>query len=63
MAQTSDNGALTITDLVAGNSEKIRPKPPNAVMNAAMIVGLKMEMPGISLLSAPASAWPPLPPT
>ncbi len=58
-----DSGALMITGLVAGNSEKIKPKPPNAVMNEAMIVGLKMEMPGMSLLSAPASAWPPLPPT
>ena len=27
------------------------------------MVGLKMEMPGASLLSAPASTWPPLPAT
>ena len=61
--QTKDSGALMNTFLVGANSEKIRPKAPNAVMNEAMMVGLKMEMPGMSLLSAPASAWPPLPPT
>jgi len=55
-AQNIESGALMTVLLVAGNWVKISPKPPNAVTNDAMTVGLKMEMPGMSLLSAPASA-------
>jgi len=58
-----ESGALIAALLVFGNCVKMRPKPPKAVIKEAMIVGLKMEMPGASLLSAPASTCPPLPAT
>jgi hypothetical protein len=57
-----ERGALIAALLVAGIFVKMIPNPPKAVTNAEMTVGLKMEMPGMSLPSAPASAWPPLPP-
>jgi len=42
-----DNGKLTQTLRVASMREKIAPKPPKAVINAQIVVGLKGERPGI----------------
>ena len=53
---STESGALMIGGLVAGNCERIMPKPPKAVTKEAMMVGLSTETPGMSLLSTPASA-------
>ena len=42
-----DKGVLTHTLRVAGMLEKISPKPPKAVMNEQIVVGLNGEMPGM----------------
>ena len=48
---TVARGALTHGLLVAWNWHRMRPNPPNAVMNEAIVVGLKGAMPGIPVCS------------
>ena len=42
---------------VAGILWKTMPSPPKAVINAASVVGLNGEKPGISWSAKPPSAW------
>ncbi len=55
-APSSAKGALIQGLRVAPMREKINPKPPNAVINAVMVVGLKGDRPGMPVSWKPASA-------
>src|SRR5262249_25780787 len=46
---------------VASMRDSTNPRPPNAVINAEIEVGLKGESPGMPVSWKPASAWPPVP--
>ena len=56
--QKAESGALIHGLRVASILVKINPKPPNAVMKDASVVGLNGAMPGMPVCSKPASAWP-----
>src|SRR6185437_1510757 len=50
-AATTASGALITGFRVASISVNTKPNPPNEATKAAMMIGLKMETPGASLLS------------